>query len=221
MITDGIKIVVNPEKWWSSATIPPSYTVSKMVTDIMAVVVIPVAVVTLGHLASFWLGYADEHVAIQRAAISFLTICAGAFAMVSALSLIFLKFAKNAHSTVSSEKIVAAAVAIVTSVWLLGSFQAIASFAAMNPETGEIIWMVLSFGVAIRIITGGTSEALGITRRWKIKFTLPSIISFALLFVLITIIPAMLMRYLIGVTGHTFYDAPDPVNWPLPLSYNW
>ncbi|MBN2801869.1 MAG: hypothetical protein JXR91_02125 [Deltaproteobacteria bacterium] len=221
MIIEPLKLIIKPEQWWNSKKSVHQYSKGIIATEAIILATLPAIIVTIAHLASYWLGFTDRFTAIERAAISFLTITTGALIISSALNLIFLKLAENAKSCASKEQIVMVTMSLISAIWFAGIFQAIAPISSLNPETGEIIWIVFSILITARLYFSGLPEAMGIERRWKSKFIIPSSISFLLLFVLITILPSLIMRYLMGVTGVTAYPSPDYVDWPVPPPPNW
>ena len=221
MIADGIKLIVSPQKWWDTCSPEYHFNGGRLITELLMAATLPVTAVVLGHLGSFWLGYTQQIIALQRAAISFLTFTSGAVALGAAMALVLFPIARNANVKTAPEQIVLASLTIVSAGWISGIVQIIPPLLDMNPETGDFLWLLFAELAVFKTLSQGTARGLGVTRRWRMLFLVQTMTAFTLLFILFTIVPLLITRYLTGVTGETFYGPPPITQWPYPPVPNW
>lgn len=221
MILNGLKLLIHPQKAWDRFLADQDSHAPQLIAAAITAATIPAAAVVSGHLLSATLGYAAQATAVQRAAIGFVSVAVGALAMVPALSLVFLKTGTDARVDMTPKKATAAAMAIVWSTWLCGVVLAIPPLLNTRPEYGELAWLTLSIMSAYRVLSQTVCSGITVSRRWRSKFAIESMVAFVILFIAIPVVPPLVMRFLVGVTGQILYGAPPDAFWPHPPAPSW
>ncbi|MBN2531013.1 MAG: hypothetical protein JXR76_31795 [Deltaproteobacteria bacterium] len=221
MILNGIKLLIHPKNAWDKYLAEQGGHAPNLIAAAFTAATIPAAFVVTGHLLSARLGYAENTAAIQRAAIGFVSICIGALVMIPALALLLLRIGNAARIDMTAEKASAAAMALVWSTWVCGIVMVVPPLLNLRPEYGEFAWTTISLMVAWRVISQTVGNGLNVSRRWQSRFKVESMLAFAILFISIPVLPPLVMRMLVGVTGQIVYGAPPELEWPHPPTPNW
>ncbi|MBN2714819.1 MAG: hypothetical protein JXX14_03125 [Deltaproteobacteria bacterium] len=221
MIFNGIKLLLHPKEAWDRHLAEQSGHAPNLIVAAFTAATLPASVVVLAHLISAQFSFTDHTIAIQRAAIGFVSISIGALVMIPALSLILLRIGNASRIPMTTGNASAAAMALVWSVWICGMVMMLPPLLNLRPEYGEFAWMALAIPAAWRILSKTVGAGLNVSRRWRNKFRLEAMVAFVLLFVTVPVVPPLVMRMLVGVTGQVVYGAPPSVEWPHPPDANW
>ena len=221
MIFNGIKLLLRPKNAWSRHLADQTSHATNLVAASFTAATIPAAAVVLGHLLSAQLGFTESTTAIQRAAIGFVSVSIGALVMIPALALVLLRIGDSARIPMTAQNASAAAMALVWATWMCGTIMMVPPLLNLRPEYGEFAWIILAIPAAWRVLSQTACGGLNVSRRWRSKFKLEAIVAFAVLFVAVPVVPPLIMRMLVGVTGQIVYGAPPELEWPQPPSPNW
>ena len=221
MIFNGVKLLLHPKDAWDRLLAEQSSHATNLIAAALTAATIPAAFTVFGHLLSARIGMAENATAIQRAAIGFVSITIGALVMIPALSLIMLRIGTKARIPMTAENASAAAMAMVWATWICGVVMFLPPILNIRPEYGEFAWMALAMPAAWRVLSQTVGLGLNVHRRWRNKFRVETMVAFAVLFVIVPVIPPLIMRMLVGVTGQIVYGAPPALDWPHPPDPNW
>lgn len=221
MILNGPKLLIHPKSAWPSAVGTRPRSAVWLVAAALTAAVLPAAAVVAGHLGSAIFGGEERATATLRAAIGFMSVTGGALVIAPALALVLLSLSKWSRGDASPGMAVAAAMGLVWPAWTAGSVLAFPPLFGLGPEIGEILWFAVVATIAVRTLRAGVLQSLSIRRRWAGHFTLRASVSFILLFGLITIVPAMAVRTMLGAATEIIPALPDRPTLPLPPEPNW
>jgi len=183
--------------------------------------ILPAAAVVAGHLGSAALGYESRDVAVQRAAVGLVATVGGALVTVPALTLLLMWLSRTSRAENDTALSGPAALGIVWPCWAAGLVLAFPPLLGLGPELGELLWMLIAVVVALRTIRRGAAVGLGIRRRWHWHFALRTVLVFVLLFAVVPLGPALVVRGMMGVAGRATIADPEPLEWPVPPEPEW
>ncbi len=221
MIFNGIKLLIHPRQTWERHLSNQSSHATSLAAAAFSAAVLPTTAVVLGHLFSAKLGFTDHTTAIQRAAIGFVSVSIGALVMIPSLALLLLRIGTNARIDMTSEKASAAAMALVWATWICGVIMMLPPLLNLRPELGEFAWYIIGLFAAWRVLSQSVGSGLKVSRRWRNRFQFEALVAFSVLFIAVPILPPLLMRTLVGVTGQVIYGAPPDILWPHPPTPEW
>jgi hypothetical protein len=221
VIHNGPLLLVRGAKAWRTAVDSRTPSAPFLVAAALTAAIWPAVAVVAGHLGSAAIGHQLAPIALQRAAVGLLTTLGGAVVMAPALTLALMAIARNSRAGNDVDLAGPTAMGIIWPVWTAGLVLAVPPLLGLGPELGELAWFVLGLVIAVRMIRTGAVPTLGIRRRWRSHFTGRAILAFVLLFALIPVAPALLMRSMLGVSGSAVHGPPEPLELPLPPQPNW
>ncbi|MBN2343359.1 MAG: hypothetical protein JXX29_20810 [Deltaproteobacteria bacterium] len=221
MIFNGVKLIARPRNAWEKLLADQHSHAPQLIAAAFTAATLPAIAAVSGNLASAGLGHASNATAIQRAAIEFVSIAFGALIMIPALSLALLKIGTGARVNMTAQKAAAAAMALVWASWSCGIVLALPPLLNIRPEFGEFAWVLLALVCAYRVLVLTIDSGVSVSRRWRNKFTVEAMVAFTVLFVAVPVVPSLVMRFLVGVTGQVLYGAPPALDWPQPPEPTW
>lgn len=221
MIQNGPLLLVRGKKAWRTAVSGRAPSGPWLIGAALTAAIWPAVAVVGGHIGSVALGHQLTQIALQRAAVGLLATLGGAIVMAPALTLALMGIARGSRAENEIELAGPTAMGILWPVWTAGLVLAIPPLLGLGPEPGELAWFVLGLVIAVRMVRVGAVPTLGIRRRWSWHFTGRAVVAFVLLFALIPVAPAMLMRSMLGVSGSAVHAPPEPLELPVPPEPNW
>ncbi len=222
MIFNGPKLLIRPKRAWSGLVKGRPRTALWLIAAAVTAAVLPAAGVVAGHLGSAVLGYTDHATAALRAAVGFIAVAGGALVIAPALTLLLLWLADISRGEATQNNAETVAMAIIWPVWTAGLVVGIPPLLGGGPEIGEAIWTLLALVIAFRTIhSSELTLFMGIRRRWFGHFTIRAVLSFGLIFVLVVVGPAVMVRSMLGAASEIVPSAPDRVPLPLPPAPEW
>jgi len=221
VIHNGPLLLVRGKKAWRTAISGRAPSGPWLIAAALTAAIWPAIAVVAGHLGSVAIGHQLAPIAVQRAAVGLLATVGGAIVMAPALTLALMGLARGSRAENDVNLSGPTAMGIIWPVWTAGLVLAIPPLLGLGPEPGELAWFVLGLVIAARMIRTGAVPTLGIRRRWRWHFTGRAVIAFVLLFALIPVAPALIMRSLLGVSGSAVHAPPEPLELPLPPDPDW
>lgn len=221
MILNGPLLLARGSRAWNSAVNNRSPSAIELIAAAFTAAIWPAVAVVAGHLSATALGYQPAQMAIQRAAVGLVAIVGGAVVMAPALTLALMWIARTSRAEYDVNLSGPVAMGILWPAWTAGLVLAFPPLLGLGPEPGEVVWFVLAVTIAIWMTKVGAASTLGIRRRWHRHFTGRAVFAFAMLFALIPIAPALIVRGLLGVSGVTVHAPPALLELPLPPIPNW
>jgi len=221
VIFHGPRLLVSPRKGWAALISGQSRSSGWLVAAAVTAAVLPAAAVVVGHLGSAMLGQEDKATAILRAAIGFTSVAGGALVMAPALTLLLLAIARWSRGVATPRTAGPVAMGIIWPVWTAGVILTAPPLLGLGPEVGEILWVVLAVLIAYRALHTTAPGELAIRRRWSSHFVLRATLLFTVLFVVITLGPAMTVRAMLGAATEILAALPERAPLPLPPTPNW
>lgn len=221
MIFNGPRLLISPRRGWAALISEQSRSSGWLVAAAITASVIPAAGVVIGHLGSAMLGHEEKATAILRAAIGFTSVAGGALVMAPALTLMLLVLARWSRGAATTRRAAPVAMGILWPVWTAGVVLTAPPLLGLGPEVGEIVWCLLAIFIAHRLISTAATGELSIRRRWSSHFALRATLMFTVLFVMITLGPAMTVRAMLGAATEILAALPERPPLPLPPTPNW
>jgi hypothetical protein len=221
VILNGPKLLLRGAKTWRSAITGRTPSATGLLAGALTAAIWPALAVVGGHLGAMALGHQLAPTAVQRAAVGLVATVGGALVMAPALTLALMWLARTSRAENDPVLSGPVALGIVWPVWTAGLVLALPPLLGLGPEPGEIAWIALGLLLAARLLTIGAVETLGIRRRWKWHFVTRAVLVFVLLFALIPLGPALLVRGMLGVSGSAVHAPPEPLELPLPPEPDW
>jgi hypothetical protein len=221
VILNGPLLLARGVKGWRSAIAGRAPSGPWLVAAALTAAIWPAVAVVAGHLGSVALGHQLAEIAVQRAAVGLVATVGGAVVMAPALTLALMWIARNSRAENDVNLSGPVAMGIVWPAWAAGLVLAIPPLVGLGPEPGELAWFALGLVIAVRMVRIGAIPTLGIRRRWSWHFTGRAAIAFVLLFALVPVTPALLVRSMLGVSGSAVHAPPEPLELPLPPEPNW
>ncbi len=221
MILYGPRLLFSLGKAWPKTVGVSSGSAFWLIAAAITAAVWPAVGVVAGHICSAALGHEDTARATLRAAIGFVSVLGGALVMAPALTLILLWLSQLARATTSPGQSGAVAMGLLWPVWFAGVLLVVPPVFGLGPELGEVLWTVLAGCIVVRILRRKGASFLGIRRRWASRFIVHSTVAFLLLFVLVSVGPAMLTRAVLGASTKIELSLPKRPELPLPPEPNW
>ena len=221
MIFNGPRLLISPKKGWTAVIAGRSRSSIWLMAAALTAAVLPAAAVVGGHLGSAMLGHDEKTTATLRAAIGFTSVAGGALVMAPALTLLLLALARWSRGVTTPRRTAPVAMGILWPAWSAGIILTVPPLMGLGPEIGEILWTLLVVAIAFRALGSTTLEELTIRRRWAGHFVLRSTVSFTLLFIVVTLGPAMIVRAMLGASTEILTALPERAPLPLPPTPNW
>ncbi|MCP4599037.1 MAG: hypothetical protein GY847_00595 [Proteobacteria bacterium] len=221
MILHGPRLLLSPGRSWNAAIGSSPRRAMWLIAAAVTAAVWPAVAVVVGHIGSAVLGHQEATVATLRAAIGFISVLGSALVMAPALTLVLLWSANTAHEYTTPTQTGPVAMGILWPTWTVGLILAVPPLFGQGPELGEIIWAMLAALVAARTFRLCAVPALAIRRRWRWRFITHSTAAFVLVFVLISIGPAIVVRAMLDAATPIEPTMPDRPALPLPPEPNW
>lgn len=221
MIGNAVRFISRPKDAWERSAILQGRPGGWLVAAGLTAVVLPSVAVVGGHIGSSLLGHIPAQVAIQRAAVGLVSAIGGGLIMAPALTLALLSITRSAHAPASATRAAPAAMGILWPAWTAGLVLAIPPLLGLGPELGELLWFLAAILLGVRALREGGSDWLGIRRRWLSGFMVRTTVAFALLFLLVAIVPALVVRSMMGVESSPPPASHAPVDLPLPPAPTW
>lgn len=221
MILNGPRLLISPARAWTATVGERARRPGWLMSGALTAALLPAAAVVAGHLGSAALGHETREVAVQRAAVGLVATVGGALVMVPALTLFLMWLARTSRADNGTELSGPTALGIVWPVWAAGLVLAVPPLLGLGPEPGELLWLLIAVVVAVRTIRRGAAVGLGIRRRWHWHFALRTALVFVLLFAVVPLGPALIVRGMMGVAGRPTIAAPEPLEWPVPPEPDW
>ncbi len=227
MIFNGFKLLFRPRASWQKVVSSggKGRSPSSLIAAALTAAVFPAAAVTIGHLLSAAFGKESHTAAALRAAVGFAATAGGALVAAPALTLLLIVLAESNRGEVDASKASAVAMGVLWPVWTAGLVLSIPPLFGLGPEIGEILWTVLAVVIARRFFYNEVKAPLGIRRRWSGRFSFVASFSFALLFVVVTVVPAVTVRNLLGASSTVIpinlIGSPETDALPLPPPPSW
>jgi hypothetical protein len=223
VIFNGFKLLFRPSASWQKA-VPVSNegrSPSSLIAAALTAAVFPAASVVVGHLCSAVIGKETHTTAALRAAVGFAATAGGALVAAPALTLLLLVLTESNHGETDVGRAGAVAMGVLWPAWTAGVVLGIPPLFGLGPEIGEILWTLLAVVIAGRFFYNEVKAPLGIRRRWSGRFSLIASLSFALLFIVVTVVPAVTVRSLLGASTVISFALPETDALPLPPLPSW
>jgi hypothetical protein len=223
VIFNGFKLLFRPSASWSKA-VPVAgkgCSPASLIAAALTAAVFPAAAVVAGHLLSAVLGRETHTTAALRAAVGFAATAGGALVAAPALTLLLLILTESNRGDTDTGHAGAVAMGVLRPVWTTGLILGVPPLLGLGPEIGEILWTVLAVVIARRFFYNEAPVSLGIRRRWSRRFSLVASLSFALLFIIIAVVPAVTVRSLLGASTMIPISLPESDALPMPLPPSW
>ncbi len=223
MIFNGFRLLFRPKHSWAAlvGTRDPRRSAASLIAAALTAAVFPAAAVVMGHLGSAILGAESRTTAALRAAVGFAAVAGGAMVFAPALTLLLVSLSESSRGDAAAERAGAVAAGVLWPTWAAGVVLAVPPLLGLGPEIGEVLWAVLATVVAVRLFRGDVRDSLHIRRRWARRFSVKASMTFALLFTLIAVGPAMTVRAMLGAATVIPISLPETDPLPRPPSPNW
>ena len=221
MIFNGPNFLFRPSKTWAKAIEDNTHDPWWLISASLTAAVWPALAVVAGHLTSSVLGIEEARIAILRAAVGFITVVGGALVIAPAICLVFMWTTRVAHERENPRKAVSVGMGVIWPVWSAGIILFLPPLLGLGPELGEIGWAIVAIALGAHMIKTQAAGALGIRRRWAARFILHTSCAFALLFLAVTVCPAVLARGILGAGTPVVRTVSQRPALPLPPSPNW
>jgi hypothetical protein len=221
LILNGPRLLISPARAWSATVGDRGRRPGWLMAGALTAALLPAAAVVSGHLGAAALGYETREVAVQRAAVGLVATVGGALVMVPALTLLLMWLARTSRAAGGDALSGPTALGIIWPAWAAGVVLAVPPLLDLGPEPGELLWLLIAVVVALRAIRSGAAIGLGIRRRWHWHFALRTALAFVLLFAVVPLGPALIVRGMLGVEGRPTIGDPEPLEWPVPPEPDW
>lgn len=218
MILQGPKLLLRPQ---SPIDVPPVRPGLWLFAAALTASIWPAAAAVVGHIGSTLLGHTSTEVATARAAVGLVCVVGSAIVSAPALALTLWRLAEVAHEAPKAPAATKAAMALVWPAWAAGIVLVFPPLVGLGPLTGELLWAAAAILTAGRMLKARALELLGIRRRWAAGFIVRSTVAFALVFVTLSIAPAMAARVMLGATAPSAPVDVERPTLPLPPEAHW
>lgn len=221
MILNGFRLIAAPARAWATGAIPAPRSAGGLAAAALTAVIWPAAAVVCGHLGSAALGSTAPEVAVQRAAVGFVSAVGGALVAAPALALLLMRALESSRAEADLPRAGRVALGLVWPAWAAGLILAVPPLVGLGPELGELAWFAVGAAAALRSLRCFARGGDGVRRRWAGPFLARASLAFALVFAAVPIAPAMAVRAALGAQGELAPPAPPPISWPLPEAPDW
>jgi hypothetical protein len=221
VILSGPKLLLRGNRTWANTVGGRPKSGAWLIAGALTAAIWPAVAVVAGHLGSAAIGFQPGPAAVQRAAVGLVATVGGAMVMAPALTLALMRISRLSRAENDTRLSGPTALGLLWPTWTAGLVLALPPLAGLGPEPGEIAWLVLAAIIALRMIRIGAIKTLGIRRRWSWHFSGRATVAFVLLFALIPVAPAVVVRGMLGVSGSATHAPPQPLELPLPPEPDW